>query len=51
MVLTWNLNQQINLTTETKQRQKIDDDVISANDEVIFVNLEKPKDGLWTQSM
>ena len=37
MTLTWNLGQQLNLTRETQQRQKIDDDVISTNSDVIVI--------------
>ena len=37
MTLTWNLGQHLNLTRETQQRQKIDDDVISTNSDVIVI--------------
>ena len=38
MILTWNLDQQLNLTRETKQRQKkVDNDVISENWDVIVI--------------
>ena len=38
MILTRNLNQQLNLTRKTKQRQKkIDNDVMSANCDVIVI--------------
>ena len=37
MILTWNLNQQLNLTRETKNVKKFDDDVISENCDVIVI--------------
>ena len=37
MILTWNLNQWQNLTRETRQRQKIDEDFMSANYDFIVI--------------
>ena len=38
MILVWNLDQKLNLTRETKQRQKIfDDNVISENCDAIAI--------------
>ena len=37
MILTWNLDQELILTRETKQRQKIDYDVMSQNCYVIVI--------------
>ena len=37
MILTWNLGQLLNLTRETKQRQKINDYVMLENYDVIAI--------------
>ena len=37
MVLPWNLDQQLKSTRQTKQYKKIDDDVIPANYDFIFI--------------
>ena len=59
MILAWNLNQQLNLTRETKNVKKFDDDVISENCDVIVIfqfltNLEQfggwISDTVWKSS-
>ena len=37
MILAWNLDQQLNLTSVTKQCQKIDNDILPLNCDVIII--------------
>ena len=39
MILTWNFDQKLDLTRETCQRQKVDDDVMLVNCELIVIFL------------